>query len=78
MQIKDLIVYIVSELVDSPDEVAAHELESTRSLLIELSVSKQDFGRVIGKKGRNIYAIRTIINGAAAKLGKRAILDIIE
>ena len=79
MELTDLIKAIVSELVDSPEEVDLKEVETENQILLELKVFKDDFGKVIGKSGRNISAIRTILFAINAKEGgKKARLDVIE
>jgi predicted RNA-binding protein YlqC (UPF0109 family) len=79
MELTDLIKAIISELVDSPEEVDIKEVETENQIILELKVSKDDFGKVIGKSGRNISAIRTILFAINAKEGgKKARLDVIE
>ena len=75
---KELITYIARALVDKPEEVVVTQKEGERISVIELRVAKQDFGKVIGKRGRTAEAIRTVLSGASAKLKKRYILEIIE
>lgn len=75
---KKLLAEIVKELVDFPDQVSVKEIDSESRCILELFVAKQDLGKVIGIKGRNINAIRTIMNAAAAKLHKRIIVELIE
>jgi hypothetical protein len=60
---------IVWALVDSPEEVDVREIEGTTMNILEIRVSKQDVGCLIGKRGKNIYALRTIVEAAAK--GKR-------
>ncbi len=75
---KDLIEYIASSLVDEPDEVDVEEFISGRNVEIELSVAKDDMGRVIGKRGQVANAMRTLLNVAAERTGKKANLEINE
>lgn len=76
---KDFIEYIVKKLVDHPDEVKVTQIDSEKTIIMELQVKEGDLGKVIGKKGRTAKALRTILTAAAAKQGqKRAILEIIE
>jgi len=75
---KDLVAYIAKALVDNPEQVAVSEVAGERSTVIELKVAEGDRGKVIGKEGRIIKSIRTIINSASAKLDKRATVEIIE
>ena len=75
---KELVEKIAKALVDNPDEVKVTEIEGERTSVIELSVAKEDMGKVIGKHGRTAIAIRTILSAAATKNKKRAVLEIIE
>lgn len=75
---KDLIEYIARALVDNPDQVKVTEIEGEKTSVIELSVAKEDLGKVIGKQGRTARAIRTILTAASTKLKKRSVLEIIE
>ena len=75
---KELVELIVKSLVDQPDEVKVVETQSRDTTLLELSVAAPDMGRVIGKGGRIINAIRKLLQVAAAKQGKRASLELIE
>jgi predicted RNA-binding protein YlqC (UPF0109 family) len=78
VDMKPLIEQIAKALVDSPEEVSVAEVEGERTAVFELSVSKSDIGKVIGKHGNTARAIRTIINAAGNKLGKRCVLEILE
>ena len=75
---KDLITEIVKALVDKPDHVLVTEIEGDHTNVLELSVAKSDMGKVIGRKGRTVQAIRTILSAASAKNRKRCILEIVE
>jgi len=76
---KEFIETVVKQLVDKPDEVAINAVETEQRIIYELSVGDGDFGKVIGKHGRNISAIRTLVFAINAKEGgKRARLDIID
>lgn len=76
---QEFIESAVKLLVDKPDEVDVQAIESDDTILFELRVGDGDFGKVIGKRGRNISAIRTILFAINAKEGgKRAQLEIID
>lgn len=75
---KELITYIAKALVDKPEEVEVMEFEGEKTTVIELKVSPEDLGKVIGKQGRTARAMRTILNAAATKIRKRAVLEILE
>jgi predicted RNA-binding protein YlqC (UPF0109 family) len=75
---KDLIADIVKALVDQPEQVTVTEIKGAQTVVLELSVAKNDMGKVIGKQGRNAQAIRTILSAAAGKAKKRYVLEIVE
>lgn len=74
----DLVALIARSLVDHPDKVSVHEVQGDRFPRIELSVAREDIGKVIGKDGRTAQSIRTLLSAAAAKAGRRAHLDIVD
>ncbi len=78
MNTKDLIEYIAKALVDHPEQVKVSEIEGGRTSVIELSVAKEDIGKVIGKQGRTATAIRIILGAVSAKLKRHFVLEIIE
>lgn len=78
MQQKEMVEFIAKSLVDNPDEVVVREVEGEQTSVLELSVSKEDLGKVIGKQGRTARAIRTIIGAVSAKTKKRVVLEILE
>ena len=75
---KDLIEYIAKSLVDHPEEVQVRESGGGSRIRIELSVTKDDMGRVIGKSGKVANSIRTLLRVAAEREGKQATLDVME
>ena len=76
---KDVLMDVVKSIVDKPDEVKIDITESENTQIYELRVGEGDVGKVIGKQGKNVGAIRTLLSAATAKEGgKRAILEIIE
>ena len=75
---KDLIECIVKSLVDDPGRIVVTEINGSQSSVIELKVSKEDIGKIIGKHGRTVGAIRTILNAASMKLKRRCILELLE
>ena len=74
----DLISLIARSLVDQPDRVQVREVTGERFHRIELSVAREDIGKIIGKDGRTAQSIRTLLNAAASKVGRRAHLDILD
>lgn len=75
---KELVLFIAQALVDNPEAVEVKEIEGERTMVIELKVAEGDLGKVIGRQGRTARAMRTIINAAATKLKRRAVLEILE
>ncbi|MBE3065913.1 MAG: KH domain-containing protein [Chloroflexi bacterium] len=75
---KALTEYIAKSLVDHPDEVAVDEIRHGNRVTLELSVAKDDMGRVIGKGGRVANAIRTLLRVAAEHEGCQVTLDVVE
>jgi uncharacterized protein len=75
---KELIKFIAQALVDNPDLVTVNEIEGNQTSVLELKVSKEDLGKIIGKQGRTARALRTILSSASANLKKRTVLEIIE
>jgi predicted RNA-binding protein YlqC (UPF0109 family) len=73
---KTLVEYIVKALVDDPAQIMIAERTGRNTTIIELSVAKEDIGKVIGKEGRTINAIRTIVNAAGASQKKRVVLEV--
>ena len=70
---------VVKQLVDKPDEVNVNAVEGEQQIIFELNVGDGDFGKVIGKRGRNISALRSLLFAINAKNGgKRARLDVID
>ena len=75
---KELTEYLIKSLVDKPEAIKVTEVVSERSIVLEVSVAEDDIGRVIGKQGKTIGAIRIVLNAAAAKLKKRVVLELID
>lgn len=75
---KELIEIMAKELVEHHDQVQVNEIAGEHASVIELKTAKEDIGKVIGKRGRNAQAMRTILNAASAKLRKRVVLEIID
>lgn len=74
----ELVRVIAQALVDHPDQVEVKEIEGSQSIIIELKVSPEDMGKVIGKQGRIAKALRTVVKAAATKDNKRVVVEIIQ
>lgn len=75
---KEFVEFVVKALVDYPEQVDVREVDGERVVVFELRLNQTDIGKIIGKSGRTITAIRTLLTSAAAKNGKRAMMEIIE
>ena len=75
---KELIHFIAAALVDHPDQIEIKETEQDETIIIELTVAKEDLGKVIGKQGRTARAMRSLLSAAAGKVNKRSRLEIME
>ena len=75
---RELVEYIVKSLVDEPENVEVNVIEGEKSTILELRVSPNDIGKVIGKQGRIAKALRTILSATATKSGKHASLGILD
>jgi hypothetical protein len=75
-KVKELVEYIARSLVDSPEEVQVTEVDHERSTVLELRVAADDMGKVIGKQGKIAQSIRTLTKAAAAKEGKKVVVEI--
>ncbi|MDR0669569.1 MAG: KH domain-containing protein [Treponema sp.] len=75
---KDLVEYIAKFLVDDPSQVRVSVVEGEKSTILELRVSSEDIGKVIGKHGRIAKAIRTVLQAATVRSGKHTVLEILD
>lgn len=75
---KELVQLLARSLVTHPDEVAVTETQGDAASVFELTVAKDDLGRIIGKQGRTAKSIRTILNAAASRTNRKVVLEIVE
>jgi predicted RNA-binding protein YlqC (UPF0109 family) len=75
---KELVFLIAKALVDNSDQVEVNEIAGEKATVLELKVAAGDRGKIIGKEGRIIKAIRVIVNSSSAKLDKRATVEVVE
>jgi len=75
---RELIEYIAKTLVDDPSQVRVDEIEGASSVVLELRVAPEDMGRIIGKRGRVVNAMRTLLRAVGGKEGRRVTLEIVE
>ena len=75
---KELIEAIAKALVDNPDQVQVRTVEDKYGTILELRVHSSDLGKVIGKQGRTVRSMRTILGAAGMKLKRRFMLELLE
>lgn len=75
---KEFVEYLVKNLVDRPDSVEIACLEGEKGLLVEIRASREDLPKIIGRQGKTIKSLRTLVMVAAARLGRHARVEIIE
>jgi hypothetical protein len=77
--LRELLEYLARELVDEPDEVSVEQFEEDDgTLVLELSVADDDYGKVIGRGGRTANALRLVVKAAAVKEDRRVLVDIVD
>lgn len=76
--VKELVAYVAKSLVDNPEEVDVRVLEGDKTVLVELRVSKDDIGKIIGRQGRTVRALRTVVASTSTRLQKRVSLELQE
>jgi predicted RNA-binding protein YlqC (UPF0109 family) len=77
--VRELLEFLVRQLVDEPDKVAVEAFdEEDGTIVLELSVGEEDYGRIIGKGGRTANALRTVVKAAAVKEQRRVLVDIVD
>ena len=75
---EDLLAYLAKGLVDSPEEVSVESFEEDDALVLELQVADDDTGKVIGRSGRTIHALRSVMRACGAKHGRRVLVDVVD
>lgn len=72
------VLYVVQALVDEPDQVTLQTVEKNRINVIQIRCIKKDIGKIIGKSGKTISAIRALVSGAAGRTGLRVTVDVLD
>ena len=75
-QLEELVLVLARSLVDEPDKVEVSATETDSRVDLELRVAEDDMGKIIGRQGRTIRAIRTVAKAASVKLGKRVTVEV--
>jgi predicted RNA-binding protein YlqC (UPF0109 family) len=75
---EDLLAYLAKGLVDEPEEVVVEAFEEDDALVLELHVAEDDTGKVIGRSGRTVQAIRTVLRACGTKHGRRVLVDVVD
>ena len=74
---RELVEYIVKSLVDNPEQVEVKEVQGETVTVLEVKTAPEDSGKVIGREGRIVNSIRTIVKATAAKQQKRVTVEIL-
>ena len=75
---KQVLEQLIHLLVDHPGDVLISELQGEKTIIYELRCNKGDVGKIIGKSGKTVASLRSILNTIAARSGKRAMLEVVE
>jgi predicted RNA-binding protein YlqC (UPF0109 family) len=75
---KDILETIVKSLVDAPNEVRITEINGDKTIIYELRCNAKDVGKIIGKSGKTVGAMRTLLNSIAARQGRKAMLEVVD
>jgi predicted RNA-binding protein YlqC (UPF0109 family) len=78
LAMQEFLEFVIRHLIDYPDEMVLTTAEANKKTIFKLRVRQSDIGKVVGKHGQTILAIRNILNAAAARVGQKAIFEIIE
>ena len=75
---REFLEFVIRQLVEFPDDMVLTEIPSGRTTIFKLQLRQSDVGRVIGRNGQTIHAIRALLVSSAARHGQRAMLEIVE
>jgi predicted RNA-binding protein YlqC (UPF0109 family) len=75
---KQILESIIKSLVDAPNEVQVTEVNGEKTIIFELRCNAKDVGKIIGKSGKTVGAIRTLLNSMAAKQGRKAMIEVVD
>lgn len=74
---KELVEFIARSLVDDPESVRVTEIEGDQLTTYEIEVASEDVGKLIGRQGRIVKAIRSVVRASAARQGKRVAVEVV-
>ncbi len=77
-ELESFVDYVVKSLVDNPDEVKLSTVETDEGATIQIRCNKEDIGKIVGKRGKTIMAIRSLVSGAAGRQRKRVSVDVMD
>ena len=75
---RELVLLLARSLVDQIEQVRVDEVPTARGTVLQLAVAPEDIGKIIGKDGRTAQALRTLLNAATSRSGRRVQLDILD
>ncbi len=75
---KDFVEYVIKSLVEKPEAIKTAEIQGRHNIVMEVRCHADDMGRVIGKNGKTIGAVRVLLNGIAARKGLKIMLEVVE
>jgi len=75
--LKELLQYLVATVVDRPEGVKVEHISTPKVELFYLSVPQGDLGRLLGRRGRTVEAIRAVMGTVAARIGKETVIDVL-
>jgi predicted RNA-binding protein YlqC (UPF0109 family) len=75
---RDLVEHLIKALVDRPQDIRLTEVDGEKTIVFELRCHPQDVGKVIGKNGKTITALRAVLSAVAARQNRRALFEVVE
>ncbi|NLF93146.1 MAG: KH domain-containing protein [Oligosphaeraceae bacterium] len=77
-RLESFVLYVVQSLVDEPEQVRVNSVDKDHQTVIQITCVKKDIGKVIGKSGKTISALRSLVSGAAGRVGQRIMVDVLD
>ncbi|CAM0117090.1 KH domain-containing protein [Rhabdochlamydiaceae symbiont of Dictyostelium giganteum] len=75
---KEFVEYLIKNLVDAPEEVQVNIVEGEKGTVIEVKVAPQDIGKIVGRQGRTVKALRVITMTIGTRVGRKVRLEVIQ